>query len=708
MTSLNDKYDKVQSEYSDIYLHIPRLKEIAEECETITEMGTRDVVSTWAFASAHPRKITCIDIHRSDNVNELEAILNENNIEFEFLQENTLTVEINECDLLFIDTFHTYTQLRQELQRHGNKAQKYLAFHDTHIFAHTSEDHDKERGLVDAIDEFLENNPQWRKYKVYEDNNGLTILRRYTADHAIDDGNGFCIATFCIFERYRKSAIQKLIKSCPKDITIILGTDKPSDFEHFDNVKTFNMNEYVDTNTISNSYYDFDFSIKRYALEEAVKRGFSKVLLCDCDTVIENSESLKTAVSGVTDIDTITGFSGLYKNSPSSIDQSRMLEYLRFLNIDCDDFANVYDTISEDLQQLFFMSKRSYDIFLKNLDRLFEYKRNHTMNESTRGVLVEIALAGYMSGIKPNKLCTGSGIYADHTKWYATKGTVLNDVKIVTCIYAHAADIYKGHTTKHPHFIASLKSKVLHMPTQFAIYCAYKDYDILKEVNAFEGKTIIRELNDFNLPMITHLKHQYNEEGSRRSLYIQWAKFLMLEEQVKDMIDEQRIYWIDAGLSYPGLFPKKYNPNIDEKERYEYTIPNLNRNHNFSLLFNEQFATNLTSIDKILVINNESESPEDGWVNEKNPHYSRVIGGFFGGRVREMKLLVQLFKYELFNLLEQGKCKSEEAILTHIVNKYPHLFCVKNFNTWHYEDSDHGRPTGNKSFYMVFEEILNA
>jgi hypothetical protein len=36
---------------------------------------------------------------------------------------------------LFIDTWHQYEQLDQELNKHSNKVRKYIAFHDTHTYA---------------------------------------------------------------------------------------------------------------------------------------------------------------------------------------------------------------------------------------------------------------------------------------------------------------------------------------------------------------------------------------------------------------------------------------------------------------------------------------------------------------------------------------------------------------------------------------------
>jgi hypothetical protein len=61
---------------------------------------------------------------------------------------------------------------------HGNKAKKYLAFHDTYTFGLTGEVGNDRKGLMTAIIEFMIQNPHW-KFKTHKtNNNGFTILER--------------------------------------------------------------------------------------------------------------------------------------------------------------------------------------------------------------------------------------------------------------------------------------------------------------------------------------------------------------------------------------------------------------------------------------------------------------------------------------------------------------------------------------------------
>ena len=165
---------------SDINEHLPTLRKYTEECDSVIEMGVRTVVSTWAFLAGKPKSLVSIDIQHPNafgaSLENVNKALEEIDTKFEFRLENTLTNEIEECDFLFIDTLHTYEQLIQELRRHGNKAKKYIAFHDTETFGTVSERGG--RGLNLAISEFMLENPHWVVENIYKNNNGLTILRR--------------------------------------------------------------------------------------------------------------------------------------------------------------------------------------------------------------------------------------------------------------------------------------------------------------------------------------------------------------------------------------------------------------------------------------------------------------------------------------------------------------------------------------------------
>ena len=195
--NVEQMYTTLVGSLSDINEHLPTLKKYAEECDHVTEMGVRWVVSTFAFAVAKPKTFISIDIidPRSDfenwnthwksgqSLNNIIEYCAENNVNYSFVLGDTTKITIDETDLLFIDTLHNYNQMKTELELHGNKVRKYLIFHDTENFRYSEEsvvgpDSVLKPGIWPAIEEFIENNPHWKIHEIFSNCNGLTILKR--------------------------------------------------------------------------------------------------------------------------------------------------------------------------------------------------------------------------------------------------------------------------------------------------------------------------------------------------------------------------------------------------------------------------------------------------------------------------------------------------------------------------------------------------
>ena len=165
---------------SDINEHMPTLKKYAEECDHITEMGVRWIVSTFAFLMGKPRKLVSIDIDPLETFGNdeeaLKIIASEYNTDFQFILGDTTKIEIEETDLLFLDTWHVYQQVKTELEMHASKVKKYIIFHDTTKFAFDGMD--GQVGIWPAIQEFLDANDEWIILERFTNNNGLTVIKR--------------------------------------------------------------------------------------------------------------------------------------------------------------------------------------------------------------------------------------------------------------------------------------------------------------------------------------------------------------------------------------------------------------------------------------------------------------------------------------------------------------------------------------------------
>lgn len=199
---LKEQYISACTSVSDIYLHLPVLYRFAKRCDHVTEMGSRTGVSTRAFLYANPAEFISYDYqystpepHLANGVQRLKELMDDcraAGMNCKYLGKNVLEIEIDETDMLFIDTYHCYAQLKNELELHASKVRKYIAFHDTTLygergegFPHMDPNHpvrtsfiDGSGGIRKAIDEFLEAHADWKVVYESKDNNGLLILKK--------------------------------------------------------------------------------------------------------------------------------------------------------------------------------------------------------------------------------------------------------------------------------------------------------------------------------------------------------------------------------------------------------------------------------------------------------------------------------------------------------------------------------------------------
>lgn len=192
-SQLVDMYKKYCSETTDINEHLPTIKKYASKCNSVVEFGSRGMHSSIAIINGMPKIINLYDInHPSRSGADLDLILSlakKCKLDISFNLKNVLDVVIDETDMLFIDTWHSYQQLSKELELHVDKVKKYLIFHDTTLFGdvdekdwynlkekHTSSP--TKQGLNTAIDEFLLKNLEWKLLEKFVNNNGLTVLEK--------------------------------------------------------------------------------------------------------------------------------------------------------------------------------------------------------------------------------------------------------------------------------------------------------------------------------------------------------------------------------------------------------------------------------------------------------------------------------------------------------------------------------------------------
>lgn len=160
----------------DIWEHLPVLYKYASLVNHVTELGTSCGNSTSAFILAKPQVIRTYDLKRDPRVSVLEQTAAAAEIDFQFQEEDVRNIDIEPTELLFIDTWHCYEQMRIELCKHASKASRYLIMHDTETFGIVGEN--APVGVWQAVSEYMRRHPEWELNEHRQNNNGLTVFRR--------------------------------------------------------------------------------------------------------------------------------------------------------------------------------------------------------------------------------------------------------------------------------------------------------------------------------------------------------------------------------------------------------------------------------------------------------------------------------------------------------------------------------------------------
>lgn len=183
-SALESIYNHFHKTPSDTNEHLPRLRELAAECEDVVEIGCWYGVSTTALLcgilDGKGEQLTVIDIneHFLDSVEAKLCPHVPEGYEFTTIHKSSLDVDLSDGpDMIFIDSLHTYDHLKKELALHGDTARRYLVFHDTVTYGEVSED-GSTPGLMAAINEFMENSGKWKILEHRQNNNGLLVLER--------------------------------------------------------------------------------------------------------------------------------------------------------------------------------------------------------------------------------------------------------------------------------------------------------------------------------------------------------------------------------------------------------------------------------------------------------------------------------------------------------------------------------------------------
>lgn len=168
--------------------HLPRLRALAFTLPLCVEFGVRRGGSSSALILG-AEHVLSFDIESTPEAKQLQVLAGSR---WEYQIASSLDVTIPFCDLLFIDSKHTYLQCDAELKKHAEKATKYLVFHDsiwrgsmgegTNDMKATRQPNEAARlkslGIRPAIDNLMLRDRSWFLAAHYTDSCGLLVLER--------------------------------------------------------------------------------------------------------------------------------------------------------------------------------------------------------------------------------------------------------------------------------------------------------------------------------------------------------------------------------------------------------------------------------------------------------------------------------------------------------------------------------------------------
>ena len=248
--------------------------------------------------------------------------------------------------------------------------------------------------------------------------------------------------------------------------------------------------------------------------------------------------------------------------------------------------------------------------------------------------------------------------------------------KLVTCVYLGLYNTYKGgrpgaFRDRYIQGILSLKNNTY----QKVIYTDQNMSGILLDHlnrNCTEEQIKLYDIKIFDIDKckysqdITRLLQDGSNTFPRdRSIHVQWAKFHFLQAESENA---DQLYWIDAGLISPTLFPKNIIPD------------------NAANVITDTYLNNLIDKvkDKMYVLVGDRHNGFNGPGFRENRYHP--VGGFFGGSATAVKNALSQFDQLQSEYINKHKLIFEEAIMETCFYNNMGDYMYDVFDSWYHED----------------------
>lgn len=157
---------------------LPILKSYTSKIDHVTEIGVNIGNSTRGFMAGRPKRMVGIDIkYFGKDTQRIKDLASNNGIDYKYIVADSLSIEIEPTDLLFLDGNHSYDYVFQELVKHSLNVSKWIFLHDITAEGRMSPV-GKPYAVLKATYAFLEINNKWKVKLKDERHAGLMILER--------------------------------------------------------------------------------------------------------------------------------------------------------------------------------------------------------------------------------------------------------------------------------------------------------------------------------------------------------------------------------------------------------------------------------------------------------------------------------------------------------------------------------------------------
>lgn len=190
-TVLEAHYLRALGTRSAIAPHLPRLRQLASGLDAVVEFGVKRAASSSAFLLG-AEQVVSYDLVATPEAQALALAVGPR---WQYRIQDSRTAPVEPCELLFIDSRHTFDQCDAELGRHAEAVLRWIVFHDSITFGSVGADGESGLpmwaptgpgqvvpphclGIRPAIDALMVRDRTWHLAEHHLVSHGLLILER--------------------------------------------------------------------------------------------------------------------------------------------------------------------------------------------------------------------------------------------------------------------------------------------------------------------------------------------------------------------------------------------------------------------------------------------------------------------------------------------------------------------------------------------------